>query len=146
MSLKLKKLVDPSQDTLMTALIKDIPKFKEQVNNALDKLQIMIIEHFTRQQLMDKIHKIEEPEDLVALSKTMTLLPTDGIVKLAEYIDLHHSKEPDHIKVLLYLEIGKAVVRGSTDYINECCRQRMQAIARQEALIIKPKKAKIITQ
>lgn len=115
------------------------------MDKALDNLQIMLAEYYTRVGFMQKLDKVDDPEALVALSREINPVPDDGMVKIAEYIDLHHSKEPDHVKVLLFIEIGKSLVRGCSDYLTECCRQRMQAIARQEALIIKPKRPKIIT-
>ena len=145
MSLKMKKLVDPKAGTLIAALVPDIPRFQDQVQTALDHMQIMIIEHFTKVQLIDRIHALESPDDLVKLSYEIRPLPDDGIAKLSEYVDNHFGKEPDHIKVVLFLEIGKQVVKGAMEYIQESCRQRHQAIARQESLIIKPPKRKIIT-
>lgn len=145
MSLKLKKIIDGTKGTIMESLIGDREVFQQLVQNGLDKLQIMVVEYFTKEKVVERIHELNSPDDMISMFETFSMMPPDGLMKIAEYIDNHHSKEKEHIKVLLYMELGKQIVKGVQEYLNEQCRQRMQALARQQALIIKPGAGKIIT-
>ena len=136
MSRSLLKAIDPTKGSAIESLIKDMDNFKNMVQSMLDRIHPLMIEHYTRTQVLERIHKIEEQGDLMQFQ--VTVLPKESMEELAKMIDAAYPTEPLHIKVLLYTEVMTNMSVSGGAYLKEQLRHRLQVLVTKQQQL-KPK-------
>jgi hypothetical protein len=130
MSRSLLKSIDPNKGSAIESLVSDMDNFKRMVQSMLDRVHPFLIEHYTRTNVLEKIHKIEDQGELMQFQASV--LPRESMEKLAGMIDAAYPKEPLHIKVLVYTEVMTNMTVSGSAYLKEQLRQRLQVLVTKQ--------------